>query len=349
MDIIINRYYEDNLYPTLDRLYKILKNDDVKVSKAEVKKFLDNQEEQQLTKETKLKKKDYGHITALYENQIWQLDIFILLKYKNSNKHYSYILSAVDVFTRKAYCIKMKSKDIDDVTDALKSMFKAGGIPQCIISDSDSSFIGGEFQNIMKKYEIVHDVVPIGDHMSLGIIDRFARTIKTLLTKVFLKHKNSNWIDYLDKLVANYNNSPHSSLSNIAPNEVKNNIPLILELNKRKSLKNDNISDLKEGDKVRIIDRTFFQKGTEAKYSDKVFTVSKVNGKRIKLDNGVVKKRENLLLVPPDSVSNEPSVIKKVNKENRIDRRKKQAGIADSNVISERETRERKKPSRFRD
>jgi hypothetical protein len=185
--------------------------------------------------------------------------------------------------------------------------------------------------------------------MALGIIDRFARTIKSLLTKVFLKHKNSNWIDYLDKLVSNYNNSPHSSLSNIAPNEVKNNIPLILELNKRKSLKNDTISDVKVGDKVRIIDRTFFQKGTEGKYSDKVFTVSSISGKRIKLDNGVIKKRENLLLVPPDSVSNEPSVIKKVNKENRIDRRKKQAGVTDSNVIPERETRERKKPARFRD
>jgi hypothetical protein len=92
MDDIINKYYEDHLYPTLDRLYKILKNDDVKVTKAQVKSFLDKQHEQQLTKETKLKKKDYGHITALYENQIWQLDIFILLKYKNSNKHYSYIL-----------------------------------------------------------------------------------------------------------------------------------------------------------------------------------------------------------------------------------------------------------------
>ena len=136
-------------------------------------------------------------------------------------------------------------------------------------------------------------------------------------------------------------------MSNISPNEVKNNIPLIIELNKQKSLKNDNISDLKEGDKVRIIDKTFFQKGTEGKYSDKVFTVSSISGKRIKLDNGVIKKRENLLLVPPDSASsNEPSVIKKVNKENRIDRRKNQAVEEDSNnVILERDTRERESAS----
>ena len=47
MDTIISKYYEDNLYPNLDRLYKILTNDDVKVTKAQVKTFLDKQHEQQ--------------------------------------------------------------------------------------------------------------------------------------------------------------------------------------------------------------------------------------------------------------------------------------------------------------
>src|SRR5436189_261870 len=103
MDDIILKYYKDNYYPTLEPLYKYLKKDNVNVTKKQVQAFLDKQTEQQITKETKVKKKDFGHITALFKNEMWQLDIFVLQKYIKHNKGYAYILTAVDVFTRQAY------------------------------------------------------------------------------------------------------------------------------------------------------------------------------------------------------------------------------------------------------
>ena len=72
----MEKIYEDNLYPSLDELYKILKKEGLSFTKKQVKDFLDKREEQQLTKETKTRKEDMGHIVAYFENQIWQLDIY---------------------------------------------------------------------------------------------------------------------------------------------------------------------------------------------------------------------------------------------------------------------------------
>ena len=56
--------------------------------------------------------------------------------------------------------------------------------------------------DVFEKNKIYHDVVIArDDHRAIGIIDRFALNIKTTLSKLFLRHKNTNWIDYIDKIV----------------------------------------------------------------------------------------------------------------------------------------------------
>ena len=247
------------------------------------------------------------------------------------------MLCAVDVFTRRAYVVSMKQKDLESVMQAIKMMFKLYGVPDNIMSDSDSTFTSHEFQKLMKEKEITHDMVPVGDHKSLGIVDRFARTLKTKLTKIFIARKETNWIDYIDKVVEKYNNTEHSGIGDIKP--IHANEPyyvhLIAAINKEKSLKNERKADLTIGDKVRIVEMdSIFQKGTEGKYSDDVYTVKHVQGKNITLNNGVVKKRYFLLHVPNDTVGSvEQNVIKKVNKVNRAERKDKKEGIDTSNII----------------
>lgn len=337
MDQKIAKIYSENFYPSLNELYKILQQEGINITKAKVKEFLDLQLEQQITKETKIMKKDDGAIIASYPDQLWQLDIFILQKYVKYNKGYRDMLCAVDVFTRRAYVVSMKQKDLESVMQAIKMMFKLYGVPDNIMSDSDSTFTSHEFQKLMKEKEITHDTVPVGDHKSLGIVDRFARTLKTKLTKIFIARKETNWIDYIDKVVEKYNNTEHSGIGDIKP--IHANEPyyvhLIAAINKEKSLKNERKADLTIGDKVRVVEMdSIFQKGTEGKYSDDVYTVKHVQGKNITLNNGVVKKRYFLLHVPNDTIGSiEQNVIKKVNKVNRAERKDKAAGIDTANII----------------
>jgi hypothetical protein len=180
-------------------------------------------------------------------------------------------------------------------------------------------------------------MVPIGDHHSLGIVDRFARTLKSKLTKIFIARNNTNWVDFIDKVVEKYNNSPHSGIGEIKPNDATDpyNMQLIASINHQKSLKNERLSDLSIGDKVRIVEKSsVFQKGTEGKFSNVVFTVKSIQGKNITLSNGSIKKRYDLLHVPDDTVGSvEQNIIQKVNKINRAERKDKQEGVDVSNIV----------------
>jgi len=337
--------YEKYNFPSADKLYKIIKENNLNIPKSEVKDYLSNQEETQLLTVPQERKADLGHITASFKNEFWQMDLFDLSKYYKSNKPYKYILAVVDVFTRYAYCQPVESKTNDDVLHAFKVIIskRAKAVPNVITSDSDSTFLSNEFQEFIKKLNIIMNPVILKDHHALGIIDRFARTLKTILSKYYIRSKSTNWIDRLQTIIENYNHTGHEGILELTPHEAsqpENNMTLF-KYNALKSLKNNKVSNLEKGDKVRVKLDATFKKGTEPNYSDEVYTVRATHGKMVTLDNGEIKKRSSLLKVPIDTVSSTKNIIHQVNTTQRINRRLKQAGVDEANVRTS--TRERRK------
>ena len=337
--------YEKYNFPSADKLYKIIKENNLDIPKKEIKEYLNTQEETQLLTVPQERKSDLGHITASYKNEFWQMDLFDLSKYYKVNKPYKYILAVIDVFTRYAYCQPVESKTVDDILHAFKIIIskKAKAIPNVITSDSDSSFLSYEFQDYIKKLGIIINPVILKDHHALGIIDRFARTLKTILSKYYIRNKNTTWIDKLQSIVENYNHTNHDGILQLTPTEATfevNNMTLF-KYNAMKSQKNNIVSDLEKGDKVRLKLDATFKKGTEPNYSDEVFVVRSSHGKMITLDNGEVKKRSSLLKVPTDTVSSNINVIHQTNKQQRIKRRLNKAGVDETNIRTS--TRQRKK------
>jgi len=337
--------FEKYNFPSADKLHKIIKENNLEIPRKEIKEFLSNQEETQLLAVPQERKADLGHITASYRNEFWQMDLYDLSKYYKSNKPYKYILAVVDVFTRYAYCQPVESKTNDDVLHAFKVIIskRAKAIPNVITSDSDSTFLSNEFQEFLKKLNIIMNPVILKDHHALGIIDRFARTLKTILSKHYIRNKNTSWTDKLQTIVDNYNHTQHDGILNLTPTEacLEENNMILFKYNAMKSEKNNKVSDLEKGDKVRVKLDATFKKGTEPNYSDEVYTVKKAHGKMITLDNGEVKKRSSLLKVPSDTISSTQNVIHQTNQTQRINRRLNKAGVDEANIRTS--TRERKK------
>jgi hypothetical protein len=273
------------------------------------------------------------------------MDIFDMQNYTRTNKGYKYILCIIDVFTRKVWTYAMKKKDNDNVQESFKKFLQQSGIqnntPTILMSDNDSTFINKSFQEILEKNKIIHQPNIIDDHHALGLIDRFARTIKTIFTRLFVQTKSDNWIDHIDEIVANYNNNGHTAIDNIKPNEafLKKNLKKIYNINYEKSLFNISVSDIDVNDKVRIKLKGKFRKGTDARYTDEVYTVTKVRGNSITLDDDKVYKRSSLLIVPPTTVSNEKNVIVRVQRQNKIERNIQQEGLDLSNIVSNKRRR----------
>ena len=325
MDQFLNNIWTENNYPAKVKLLKLAKEANPQVKAKDVDNFLDGQIPYQLLKEAKTVSSKMGHIMAFRLNEIWQIDIYDVSRFETSNKKYKYMFAVMDVFSRFAYIIPMKNKDIESTSKALEEVINYHkSPPNLIMSDNDASFTGSEFQKLLVKYNIHHDPNAVGDHNSLGIIDNFAKRIKRTLMAQFLQTKKKNWIDIIQKIVRIYNTSPHRSLGGYSPLEIMNNDDedlqtYILLVNTYKSHQNAISIDLKIGDSVRIKIADGFIKGTDPRYGGKVHIVKEVYGRNVILDNDKKYVRSQLLKVPANSVSEEkPNIIQKAKTEKKV-------------------------------
>jgi hypothetical protein len=103
----------------------------------------------------------------------------------------------------------------------------------------------------------VLEPVALNDHHSLGVIDVFAKNLKHILSKEFLDNNNTKWLNILPGIIEIYNDTPHSSLDNITPNQAISDPKKrthVMQLNILKARGNGFVTDLTPGDKVRIDD-----------------------------------------------------------------------------------------------
>jgi hypothetical protein len=341
MNDFLRDLWEENLYPSKAKLLKLAKETKPETKAKDIDIFLDAQIAYQMLKENKNVKSNIGHIVAFKINEIWQMDIYDVSRYEKSNKGFKYMFAVVDVFTRFAYIIPLKNKDIISTTQALKEILNQNKTrPNLIISDNDSSFLGEMFQKLLTENNIHHSPNAVGDHQALGIIDSFAKRIKRILNSQFLMTKNKTWIDNIQKIIKKYNNSKLNSIGgDITPQEAMNDDKDINELlfliNLLKSQKNNTGSDLSIGDLVRTRITDGFRKGTDPRYSGEVFEVKEINGKNIILDNDKKYVRINLLKVPAGTVSDtKPNIIDKAKKDHKVNQLLKSNGHTDPILVA---------------
>jgi hypothetical protein len=229
----------------------------------------------------------------------------------------------------------MKTNNTSDCISAFKLILKKD-VPFSILSDHDSSLLSSEFQKLILQHEIVYNVNTLHDHHALGIIDRFAKTLKKILVEKMKKNKNLKWVDILQKTVSDYNKMPHTSLYNTTPNDATKtpNIQKIYNLNIAKARTNNIKSDLAIEDKVRIKVSGIFSKSSDQQFSDQIYIVKKVDLGNITLDNDKIYKRTNLLKVPSNTLSsNEPNLMKMAKKDKKVNQILKSDGIEKNNVV----------------
>ena len=108
------------------------------------------------------------------------------------------------------------------------------------------------------------------------------RTIKSRLQKYFHKNNTKNWIDVIEQVVQNYNNTPHSSIG-VAPNQVSESNRKQVYKRLYPDLDLRTVCKLKEGDRVRkIINKDIYEKGYTRNWSEEIYIIDKV-----KQSNGV--------------------------------------------------------------
>ena len=320
----INEINKNYNFPGLSKLinlmlskYPFSKDDIIKAVKGDVNTQL---------MQPRTSPKVSGHITSLAVNELMELDIFDMQRYKNENKignvTYPYMLVLIDVFSRYAYVEPLESKLAEPVLETFKKLVhkvmskqppnkvlkektKSYSIHQ-ILSDNEGSFQSNIFEKYLEDNNMVLTMNAKKDHRVMGIFDNLARRIKTILTKTFLFNRNKKRVDIIDKIISIYNNTQNISLGGLTPSQalLPDNFNKIVKINITKMENNKRITDLEIGDNVRkymLFRKEISKASMEPSWSEKVFKVVKVQGQTIFLEDGTKHKRYNLLKVPNDT------------------------------------------------
>lgn len=338
----LKELYEEYGYPGQSRLYKIAKDNKLKVTQKQVKEFLKKQSVQQ--QHTQIKKKKKGHIVALSPNNIFQADLLDYTKYSRNNEGYKWILIAMDVFTRKAYARPLKNKKPSSVANAFKEIIE-NNKPIEVMTDNGNEFLGKPFQVLIKDNNMIHTTNEVGDHNALGIIDRFSRTIKNSIAKYFTSRNTTKWANILPKFIAAYNNTPNSAILDFKPNEAKKHIPVITNLNLEKFDANKDLHDsINKGDLVRTkIKKKRFSKGYTPNYSDEVFKVARETNKFVILEDGRRFNKANVLKVDKPESKSSTTNVTEADRQARQNRIMQKAGVSKSNIVEGKRTRKPKR------
>ena len=128
-----------------------------------------------------------------------QADLVEMIPYSNENKGFRYLLTVIDIFSKYAWAVPMKSKTGNDVTIAMESILKHGRVPHNLQTDQGKEFYNSNFQNLMKKYKI--NLYSSHSNLHASICERFNRTLKNATWMKFSLQGSYKWLDILPELV----------------------------------------------------------------------------------------------------------------------------------------------------
>ena len=140
---------------------------------------------------------------------------------------------------------------------------------------------GLEFHNVgVKKLLEKHGIkyFSTNSDKKAAVVERFNRTLKTAMWRYFYAKGTYKWVDVLDKLVQNYNNTKHSAIL-MKPSAVtkKNEAEVWTTLFHHLIAAESPLPKFKVDDMVRISKyKNTFTKGYEANFTEELFKIAKV-------------------------------------------------------------------------
>ena len=194
-------------------------------------------------------------------------DIELLSKY---NKGIRFLSCVIDIFSKYAWVVPLKDKKGVTIVKAFQSILKQSNRkPNKIWVDKGSEFYNAYFKKWLQDNDIV--MYSIHNEGNSVVAERFIRTLKSKIYKYMTSISKNVYINKLDDIVNEYNNTYHTTIK-MKPTDVKNNT----YINTDKETNNKD-PKFKVGDRARISKyKNIFAKGYMPNRSEEVFVIKKV-------------------------------------------------------------------------
>ena len=144
-------------------------------------------------------------------DKIWAADLVEIQKFSKWNKGIKYLLMVIDVFSKYGWIKPLKDKKTESMSSAFDEVFKKSKRkPEMLWTDKGTEFISKHFKEFLKKNKI--KLYHTENEEKSSIVERWNKTMKNRMRKMFSANNNTVYWDKLDKLVNDYNNAKHSSI-----------------------------------------------------------------------------------------------------------------------------------------
>ena len=130
-------------------------------------------------------------------DKIWAADLVEMQKFSKWNKGITYLLMVI--------------KKTESVSSAFDKIFKKSKRqPELLWTDEGSKFVSNHFKEFLKKIKI--KLYHTENEEKSSIVERWNKTMKNRMWKIFSANNNTVYWDKLKDLVDDYNNTKHSSV-----------------------------------------------------------------------------------------------------------------------------------------
>jgi transposase InsO family protein len=212
---LANLYYgtgDAGSYGGIEQLYARARELNIPgVTRDTVRKFLSEQVTYQLHKPAR-KKFIHNQTIVGHRDEQWQADLAVMDNLAHENKGYRYILTCIDVLSRYAWAVPVHTKSAKDMLKAMKMLFEEAWPrkPQRLQTDRGLEFYNGEVRAFLKEQNV--ELFSTNSPYKCALVERFNRTLKTMLYKYFTAYKTKKWYDVLDNMVTAYNQRPNRTI-----------------------------------------------------------------------------------------------------------------------------------------
>lgn len=245
------------------------------ISKKLTHNWLTRQSAYTLHKPVRRKFKRRKTVVSGIDDQ-FQADLIDVHALKSENDGFTFILTVIDVFSKYAWALPIKSKSGENVSTALHKIFEERKC-RVLQTDKGREFLNSKVQPMLITYQIKH-FTSENDDIKASIVERWNRTIMERLYRWFTKNNSRRYINVLDKLVEGYNKRFHNTIG-MSPASVnrENEEDVWLKIYEGEPfIKKSQKSSFKTGEPVRISKtKLAFTKGYTPNWSTEIFFINK--------------------------------------------------------------------------
>ena len=211
-------------------------------------------------------------------DEIWAADLVEMGRFSDWNKGIKYLLMVIDVFSKFGWIEPLQNKKGETVAAAFEKIFKSGRQPRLLWTDKGKEFYNKNVNQLLSRNNI--KLYSTENKEKSSVAERFNRTIKQQMWKMFSANNNTIYYDKIDELLKNYNSSWHRSvrMAPLEANDIKNSNQVFANLYSDEIYKPVKKPKFQIGDKVRIskYKRQLFDKGFTPNWTEEIFVINQI-------------------------------------------------------------------------